>query len=174
MLSPMSVGERFETTGSRIGALLVRERDRAGDGTAGRAGARASSAGPGRPGNPVRLGPPGGGGGDKPAPPDRGDPAKERDRGVATKERSKSARPPRFKVILYNDNYTPMEFVVQILESVFHKSPSAATQIMLQIHRGGMGVAGVYVLEVAETKSAAVHRLAEERGYPLRSGVEKE
>ena len=93
---------------------------------------------------------------------------------MATKERSKSARPPRFKVILYNDNYTPMEFVVQILESVFHKSPSAATQIMLQIHRGGMGVAGVYVLEVAETKSATVHRLAEERGYPLRSGVEKE
>ena len=56
---------------------------------------------------------------------------------------------------------------------VFGKSPSAATQIMLQIHRGGLGVAGVYVLEVAETKSATVHRLAEERGYPLRSGVEK-
>ena len=93
---------------------------------------------------------------------------------MATKERSKAARPPRFKVILYNDDYTPMEFVVQVLEKVFGKSPSAATQIMLQIHRGGMGVAGVYVLEVAETKSATVHRMAEERGYPLRSGVEKE
>jgi ATP-dependent Clp protease adaptor protein ClpS len=102
------------------------------------------------------------------------DPAKERDRGVATKKRSKSERPPRFKVILYNDDYTPMEFVVQILEKVFGKSPSAATQIMLQIHKGGMGVAGVYVLEVAETKSAAVQRMAEERGYPLRCGVEKE
>ena len=102
------------------------------------------------------------------------DPDRERDRGVATKERSKTARPPRFKVILYNDDYTPMEFVVQVLEKVFGKSPSAATQIMLQIHRGGMGVAGVYVLEVAETKSATVHRMAEERGYPLRSGVEKE
>ena len=102
------------------------------------------------------------------------DPLKERDSGVATKERSKSERPPRFKVLLYNDNYTPMEFVVQVLEKIFGKSPSAATQIMLQIHRSGMGVGGVFVLEVAETKSAAVHRLAEERGYPLRSGVEKE
>lgn len=122
----------------------------------------------------VRAGPPEEGE-PPPAPPRRpADPEKERDRGVATKERSKSARPPRFKVILYNDNYTPMEFVVQVLEQVFGKSPSAATQIMLQIHRGGMGVAGVYVLEVAETKSATVHRMAEERGYPLRSGVEKE
>lgn len=121
------------------------------------------------PGVPSSSAPPGGGD----APPPR-DPSKERDREVATKERSKSARPPRFKVILYNDNYTPMEFVVQVLEKIFGKSPSAATQIMLQIHRSGMGIAGVFVLEVAETKSAAVHRMAEERGYPLRSGVEKE
>ena len=102
------------------------------------------------------------------------DPSKELDRDVATKSRPKSKRPPRFKVLLYNDDYTPMEFVVEVLEKVFSKSPSAATQIMLQIHRGGMGVGGVYVLEVAETKAAAVMRLAEERGYPLRSGVEKE
>jgi ATP-dependent Clp protease adaptor protein ClpS len=119
------------------------------------------------------AGPPGGAGDPPPSKPPV-DPAKERDSGVATKERSKSARPPRFKVILYNDNYTPMEFVVQVLETVFQKSPSAATQIMLQIHRGGMGVAGVFVLEVAETKSATVQRMAEERGYPLRTGVEKE
>jgi ATP-dependent Clp protease adaptor protein ClpS len=118
---------------------------------------------------PIAASPPGGG--DRPPP---SDPSKERDRGVATKKRSKSARPPRFKVILYNDDYTPMEFVVQILEKLFGKSPSAATQIMLQIHKGGLGVAGVYVLEVAETKSAAVQRMAEERGYPLRCGVEKE
>ena len=111
------------------------------------------------------------GGGDRPPP---SDPGRERDRGVATRERSKSARPPRFKVILYNDDYTPMEFVVHVLEKVFGKSPSAATQIMLQIHKTGSGVAGVYVLEVAETKSATVLRMAEERGYPLRSGVEKE
>jgi ATP-dependent Clp protease adaptor protein ClpS len=102
------------------------------------------------------------------------DPGKERHREVATKERAKAFRPQRFKVILYNDDYTPMEFVVQILEKVFGKGPSAATQIMLQIHRGGMGIAGVYVLEIAETKSTTVQRMAEERGYPLRCGVEKE
>ena len=102
------------------------------------------------------------------------DPSREADRGLATKQRPKVERPPQFKVILYNDDYTPMEFVVQVLEKVFGKSPSAATQIMLQIHRSGMGVGGVYVLEIAETKSATVLRMAEERGYPLRSGVEKE
>ena len=67
-----------------------------------------------------------------------------------------------------------MEFVVTVLERVFSKSPSAATQIMLAVHRSGLGVAGVYVLEVAETKVATVHRMAEDRGYPLRAGVEKE
>ncbi|MFK7897184.1 MAG: ATP-dependent Clp protease adaptor ClpS [Myxococcota bacterium] len=113
-------------------------------------------------------------GGPPPKDKDPVDPSRERDRGLATLERKKTSRPPRFKVILYNDNYTPMEFVVQVLEKVFGKSPSAATQIMLQIHRSGMGVGGVYVLEVAETKSATVLRMAEERGYPLRSGVEKE
>ncbi|MBK7950186.1 MAG: ATP-dependent Clp protease adaptor ClpS [Deltaproteobacteria bacterium] len=102
------------------------------------------------------------------------DPARDEERGLATKQRPKADRPPRFKVLLFNDDYTPMEFVVQVLEQLFGKSPSAATQIMLQIHRSGIGVAGVYVLEVAETKSTMVHRMAEERGYPLRSGVEKE
>ena len=97
-----------------------------------------------------------------------------RESGVATRERTKPKRPSRFKVLLYNDDYTPMEFVVAVLEQVFDKGPAQATQIMLQIHRGGIGVAGVYVLEIAETKSATVLRMAEERGYPLRSGVEKE
>jgi ATP-dependent Clp protease adaptor protein ClpS len=102
------------------------------------------------------------------------DPTREREGGVATRSRQKTARPPKYKVLLYNDDYTPMEFVVQILEELFGKSPAAATQIMLAIHRGGIGVAGVYVLEIAETKVSAVHRAAEERGYPLRSGIEKE
>ncbi len=93
---------------------------------------------------------------------------------MATKVRRKTSRPQRFKVILYNDDFTPMEFVVMILEHVFGKSPAAAMQIMLQIHRSGLGIAGVYVLEVAETKVVSVHRLAEQRGYPLRAGVEKE
>ena len=63
---------------------------------------------------------------------------------------------------------------IAVLEQIFGKGPAQATQIMLQIHRTGLGVAGVYVLEVAETKVATVHRSAEEHGYPLRSGVEKE
>jgi ATP-dependent Clp protease adaptor protein ClpS len=114
------------------------------------------------------AGPGGGGAG----PPDAQDPRREG--GVATRTRPKVARPARFKVILFNDDYTPMEFVVSILERIFGKGPSAATQIMLQIHKSGLGVAGVYVLEVAETKVTRVHREAEERGYPLRAGVEKE
>jgi ATP-dependent Clp protease adaptor protein ClpS len=113
----------------------------------------------------------------EPRQPDGGDPGTAtplRERGVATQTRPKVTRPPRFKVILYNDDYTPMEFVVAILEQVFSKSPAAATELMLQIHRKGMGIAGVYVLEVAETKVATVHTLAEQRGYPLRAGTEKE
>ena len=99
---------------------------------------------------------------------------REREGGLATRERPKVERPKRFKVILYNDDYTPMEFVVNLLETVFSKSPSEATHLMLQIHKGGMGIAGVYVLEIAETKVATVHRMAEERGYPLRAGSEPE
>jgi ATP-dependent Clp protease adaptor protein ClpS len=101
-----------------------------------------------------------------------GDP--QREGGVATATRRKVARPERYKVLLYNDDYTPMEFVVMLLERVFGKTPSAATQLMLQIHRGGFGVAGVYVLQIAETKVSTVHRMAEEHGYPLRAGLEKE
>jgi ATP-dependent Clp protease adaptor protein ClpS len=101
-----------------------------------------------------------------------GDPRREG--GLATRTRKKVARPDRFKVLLYNDDYTPMEFVVMLLEQVFQKTPSAATQLMLEIHRAGHGVAGVYVLQIAETKVAKVHELAEQYGYPLRAGVEKE
>lgn len=153
---------------SRSGETMLRDSIRKENPTWNRAdppGARLAAGPAAGPGDE----PPGGAPPKKPV-----DPSRERDGAVATKERSKSARPPRFKVILYNDNYTPMEFVVQVLEKVFGKSPSAATQIMLQIHRSGMGIGGVYVLEVAETKSATVLRMAEERGYPLRSGVEKE
>jgi ATP-dependent Clp protease adaptor protein ClpS len=118
-------------------------------------------------------GPGDGGGGDGDGR-DPGDLDPRREGAVATQTRRRVARPPRFKVLLFNDDYTPMEFVVAVLENVFGKGPSAATQIMLQIHNAGLGVAGVYVLEVAETKVASVHRLAEQRGFPLRAGVEKE
>jgi ATP-dependent Clp protease adaptor protein ClpS len=110
----------------------------------------------------------------KPESPGGGTPWREREGEVLTEKRRKVARPPKFKVILFNDDYTPMEFVVALLEQVFSKGPTEATQLMLQIHRSGLGVAGVYVLEVAETKAATVHRLAEAQGYPLRAGVEKE
>jgi ATP-dependent Clp protease adaptor protein ClpS len=114
---------------------------------------------------------------DPPRPPNTGDPDKadpRREGGLATVTRKEVARPPRYKVLLYNDDYTPMEFVVSILEKLFGKGPSEATAIMLAIHNTGLGVAGVYVLDVAETKVASVHRIAEQRGYPLRSGVERE
>lgn len=107
-------------------------------------------------------------------PEDPASPERRREGGIATKTRTRAKRPERYKVLLHNDDYTPMEFVVSILEKIFGKSPAAATQIMLQIHRGGMGVAGVYVREVAETKVTTVHNLAEQRGHPLRAGVEKE
>lgn len=107
-----------------------------------------------------------------PGGPAGGDPLREG--AVATRTRKKVARPPKFKVVLYNDDYTPMEFVVGILEQIFEKSPAEATQIMLHVHHNGTGIAGIYVLEVAETKVATVHKLAEERGHPLRAGVEPE
>jgi ATP-dependent Clp protease adaptor protein ClpS len=97
-----------------------------------------------------------------------------RERGVAEKTRPKIERPPRFKVVLYNDDYTPMAFVVGVLEIVFQKSPAESNALMLRIHRSGAGIAGVYPLQIAETKVSTVHRMAEERGYPLRAGVEPE
>ena len=93
---------------------------------------------------------------------------------MATEERKKVARPKKYKVLLYNDDYTPMEFVVHLLEKIFGKGPSEATAIMLAIHNSGLGVAGVYVLDIAESKVAAVHGAAEQRGYPLRAGLEEE
>lgn len=106
--------------------------------------------------------------------PGRGLPGRRREGGVAEKTRPEVVRPPRFKVVLYNDDYTPMDFVVAVLETVFGKSPSESNALMLRIHRTGSGVAGVFVLEVAETKVARVHRMAEERGHPLRAGAEPE
>ena len=99
---------------------------------------------------------------------------KRRQGNVLERTRDKEARPPRYKVVLYNDDYTPMQFVVNLLETLFRKSPVEANALMLQIHRGGSGVAGVYAHEVAETKVSQVHKLAEERGYPLRAGGEAE
>ena len=81
--------------------------------------------------------------------------------------------PPVYRVLLYNDDYTTMDFVVQILEEIFNKSPSDAVRIMLNVHRDGVGVCGYYTGEVAETKVKAVHIRAREAGFPLRADMER-
>jgi ATP-dependent Clp protease adaptor protein ClpS len=91
-----------------------------------------------------------------------------------TRTQSKTRRPPMFKVILLNDDYTPMEFVVELLKTVFHKPHAEATKIMLWVHQNGMGVAGVYPFEIAETKVHTVEELAREAQYPLKCAMEKE
>ncbi len=82
--------------------------------------------------------------------------------------------PRRFRVLLHNDHYTTMEFVVEILESVFNKNAPEATRIMLNVHKQGIGVCGVYSYEIAETKVDRVHYLAKEHGFPLRCSMERE
>jgi ATP-dependent Clp protease adaptor protein ClpS len=84
-----------------------------------------------------------------------------------TRTRQKLQRPKLYKVLLHNDDFTTMEFVVAILISIFHKSETDATAIMLNIHRTGMGVAGVYSLEIAEAKVSETMAAAEEAEYPL-------
>ena len=81
--------------------------------------------------------------------------------------------PFMYKVLLHNDDYTTMEFVVQVLMMVFHKSAEEATRIMLNVHRQGTGLCGVYPFEVAETKVETVIRLARENGHPLKCSMEK-
>jgi len=83
-------------------------------------------------------------------------------------------RPSMYRVILLNDDYTTMDFVIYILRSVFHKPEPEATRIMLHVHRKGEGVAGVYTRDIAETKIETVHRLARENSFPLRCRMEEE
>jgi ATP-dependent Clp protease adaptor protein ClpS len=98
------------------------------------------------------------------------------DSGVVTESRTqkKLKKPPLYKVLLHNDNYTTREFVVAVLVEVFHKSESEAVQIMLHVHYNGIGIAGVYTYEVAETKIRKVEGLARENGFPLRVSMEPE
>ena len=97
----------------------------------------------------------------------------ERKGSTATKERSKVQEPSLYKVLLHNDDYTSMEFVVAILEKVFQKSVAEASRIMLNVHQEGVGIAGVYTREICETKVAVVHDLARQSEYPLRCSIEK-
>ncbi|MFZ5571214.1 MAG: ATP-dependent Clp protease adapter ClpS [Thermodesulfobacteriota bacterium] len=94
--------------------------------------------------------------------------------GVSIKTRETVVEPPMFRVLLHNDDYTTMDFVIEILMSVFKKTPEEATQIMLNVHRRGVGICGIYTHEIAETKVDAVHSLAQENGFPLKCSMEKE
>ena len=96
------------------------------------------------------------------------------DHGVLEETRQKTQKPTLYKVILLNDDYTTMEFVVQVLEEVFHKTPAEAYRIMMQVHTQGHGICGAYSHEVAETKLATTHDLARRDGFPLQATLEEE
>lgn len=102
--------------------------------------------------------------------------ATERQTGGEVLERAKqeTKRPELFKVLLLNDDYTTMEFVVEVLETIFHKQPAEAFRIMMMVHTQGKGLCGVYPYEVAETKVATVIERARENGFPLRAAMEPE
>lgn len=93
---------------------------------------------------------------------------------LATKTRVRTKKPSMYRVLILNDDYTPMEFVVLILERFFQKSREQATRIMLHVHQKGVGVCGVYTYEVAETKVAQVMDLARRNEHPLQCTMEKE
>jgi ATP-dependent Clp protease adaptor protein ClpS len=86
----------------------------------------------------------------------------------------KITEPPMYKVLLHNDNYTPKAFVVEILMTVFNKSIDEATDLMWQVHRGDVGVCGIYPYEMAETKTNLVKKIARENGFPLKASMEQE
>ena len=86
----------------------------------------------------------------------------------------KVKEPSLYRVLLHNDDYTTMEFVVEILMHIFHKTIEDATRIMLNVHEKGVGVCGVYTFEVSETKVDTVHNLARDHGFPLKCSMEKD
>ena len=94
--------------------------------------------------------------------------------GVLTRTRRRTKKPRLYKVILLNDDYTPMEFVIAVLEKFFRKSREDATRIMLHVHQKGVGVCGVYTYEIAETKVTQVMAFAEQHEHPLQCTMEKE
>ena len=92
----------------------------------------------------------------------------------SSKKEDKTSKPPMYKVIILNDDYTTMDFVVEILVKIFRKTLEKANKIMLNVHRKGRGICGLYTREIAETKIETVHALAREQGFPLRCTMEKE
>ncbi len=104
---------------------------------------------------------------------DPADGESDTERGVATKTRPKTKKPSMYRVLLMNDDYTPMEFVVSILIGIFKKSPEEATRIMLNVHQTGIGTCGIFTFEVAETKVAQVLDAAKRNQHPLQCTLEK-
>jgi ATP-dependent Clp protease adaptor protein ClpS len=98
----------------------------------------------------------------------------EREGDLSLDERPKVERPRRYVVVLHNDDYTTMEFVVHVLMKFFHLGPTESTQIMLHVHHKGYGIVGTYTRDVAETKAALVTDYAKEHGHPLRCTAEPE
>lgn len=94
--------------------------------------------------------------------------------GLAVKPRTRTKRPSMYKVLMLNDDYTPMEFVVHVLERFFSKNNEDATRIMLHVHQRGVGVCGVFTYEVAETKVSQVMDLARQHQHPLQCTIEKD
>lgn len=92
---------------------------------------------------------------------------------IETSERIYLDQPKKYKVILHNDDYTPMDFVVDVLAQVFRKTETEATKIMLDVHKKGAGVCGIYSYEIAETKVELVHHLAETNEFPLKATMEE-
>lgn len=93
---------------------------------------------------------------------------------IDSETRKKVKEPSMYKVLLLNDDYTTMDFVVEVLRFVFHKSVEEATQIMLKVHHSGVGICGIYPFGIAETKVNTVNALARERGFPLKCTMERE
>lgn len=89
------------------------------------------------------------------------------------KSKEQVKEPDMYRVVLHNDDYTPMEFVVDVIVKVFHKSVMDATNIMLRIHKQGRGTVGTFTHDVAQTKAQQVHKMARERDFPLKATVEK-
>ena len=101
-----------------------------------------------------------------------GDFDQDGEQGVALETRTKTKRPPLYKVLLLNDDYTPMEFVIYVLQTFFSYDKEKATQIMLAVHTKGKGVCGIYTKEVAETKSNQINNFAKQNEHPLVSDIE--
>jgi ATP-dependent Clp protease adaptor protein ClpS len=93
---------------------------------------------------------------------------------LETKERIDVKYPKKYKVLLLNDDYTSMEFVIDVLMSIFHKNFSEAEAIMLEVHKNEKGLCGIYTHEIAETKVMQVHKKARDNGFPLRAEMEEE